>query len=66
MSMNLGYLVGTAIFRAVFVAAVVAQIRAKKFHPLLHWGTIIASTTVLVAIVILVLVLPQRPAQEAH
>ena len=46
MSMDLGYLVGTAIFMVVFVAAVVAQIRAKKFHPLLYWGTIIASTTV--------------------
>ncbi len=46
MSMNLGYLVGTAIFMVVFVAAVVAQIRADKFHPLLYWGTIVASTTV--------------------
>jgi uncharacterized membrane-anchored protein len=46
MSMNLGYLVGTLIFAAVFVAAVVAQIRATRFHPLLYWFTIIATTTV--------------------
>ena len=46
MSMNLGYLVGTGIFMVVFVAAVLLQIRAKKFHPFLYWGTIIASTTV--------------------
>ena len=46
MSMNLGYLVGTAIFLAVFLVAVFAQIKAKKFHPLLYWGTIIATTTV--------------------
>ena len=46
MSMDLGYLVGTAIFMAVFLAAAAAQIRAIKFHPLLYWGTIIASTTV--------------------
>jgi uncharacterized membrane-anchored protein len=46
MSMNLGYLVGTGIFAALFVVAVYAQIAAKRFHPLLYWATIIASTTV--------------------
>lgn len=46
MSMNLGYLVGTAIFAAIFLAAVVAQVKAKGFHPLLYWITIIATTTV--------------------
>jgi uncharacterized membrane-anchored protein len=46
MSMNLGYLVGTAIFAAVFIVAVVAQVRAKRFHPFLYWATIIATTTV--------------------
>ena len=46
MSMNLGYLIGTAIFGIIFVAAVVVQIRASKFHPVIYWFTIIASTTV--------------------
>jgi uncharacterized membrane-anchored protein len=46
MSMNLGYLVGTAIFAAIFLAAVAAQIFAKRFHPFLYWTTIIATTTV--------------------
>ena len=46
MSMNLGYLVSTAIFGALFLAAVSAQIKAKKFHPFLYWATIIATTTV--------------------
>jgi uncharacterized membrane-anchored protein len=46
MSMNLGYLVGTAIFATIFIAAVFLQIRAKRFHPALYWITIIASTTV--------------------
>ena len=46
MSMNLGYLVGTAIFAAVFLIAVAAQVRARRFHPLLYWLTIIATTTV--------------------
>jgi uncharacterized membrane-anchored protein len=46
MSMNLGYLASTGIFMAIFIAAVRAQISAKKFHPFLYWVTIIASTTV--------------------
>ena len=46
MSMNLGYLVGTAIFAVLFVATVYAQIRSKVFHPAIYWATIIASTTV--------------------
>ena len=45
MSMNLGYLVGTAIFATLFVAAVAAQIGAKKFHPFLYWSVIVATTT---------------------
>jgi len=45
MTMNLGYLVGTAIFLSLLVALVGLQILAKKFHPLLYWATIIASTT---------------------
>lgn len=46
MSMDLGYLVGTAIFAAIFLVAVYVQIKAKKFHPLIYWTTIIATTTV--------------------
>jgi len=45
MSMNLGYLVSSGIFAVVFVIAVLAQIRARRFHPLLYWATIIATTT---------------------
>ena len=46
MSMNLGYLIGTAIFALIFILSVAAQIRAKRFHPFLYWTTIIATTTV--------------------
>jgi uncharacterized membrane-anchored protein len=45
MSMNLGYLVGTAIFGVVFIASVAAQISAKRFHPSLYWFVIVATTT---------------------
>ena len=46
MSMDLGYLVGTGIFAVVFFIAVAAQMRAARFHPMLYWATIIATTTV--------------------
>lgn len=45
MSMKLGYLIGTLIFAVLFLIAVAAQIRAKKFHPFLYWAVIIATTT---------------------
>jgi uncharacterized membrane-anchored protein len=43
---NGGYLIGTGIFLAVFVAAVIAQIFTKKFDPWVYWLAIVASTTV--------------------
>lgn len=46
MSMHLGYLVGTGIFAVIFLAAVIAQVKAKGFHPFLYWSTIIATTMV--------------------
>ena len=46
MSMNLGYLLSTLIFAAIFIVAVLAQIKSKQFHPYLYWATIIATTTV--------------------
>lgn len=45
MSMKLGYLVGTAIFATLLGILVTLQIRGKRFHPMLYWATIIASTT---------------------
>ncbi len=43
---NGGYLIGTGIFLAVFVAAVIVQISAKKFNPWFYWLAIVASTTI--------------------
>ncbi len=40
-----GYLVGTAIFGVALLVLVVLQIRARGFHPMLYWATIVASTT---------------------
>ena len=46
MSLDLGYLVSTLIFAVIFLLAVSAQVKSGKFHPLLYWITIIATTTV--------------------
>ena len=45
MTLDWGYLAGTALFLALLIILVLFQIRAKRFHPLLYWATIVASTT---------------------
>ncbi|MHB2208366.1 COG4705 family protein [Methylobacterium sp. CM6257] len=45
MTLDWGYLAGTALFAAVLVGLVVAQILARRFNPALYWATIVASTT---------------------
>jgi uncharacterized membrane-anchored protein len=45
MTLNWGYLAGAALFFGLLVVLVSAQIIAKRFHPLLYWATIVASTT---------------------
>ena len=45
MTLGWGYLAGTVLFAGVLVALVVAQILSKRFHPVLYWATIVASTT---------------------
>src|SRR6201998_3245764 len=45
MTLNWGYLAGVALFGGALVAVVVAQIFAERFHPILYWATIVASTT---------------------
>jgi len=45
MTLDWGYLAGTALFLALLIILVLLQIRAKKFRPLLYWTTIVASTT---------------------
>jgi uncharacterized membrane-anchored protein len=45
MTLNWGYLAGVALFAVALLALVAAQIAAKRFHPVLYWSTIVASTT---------------------
>ena len=45
MTLDLGYALSSVIFAVIFVGAVLAQIRAKAFHPFVYWLTIVATTT---------------------
>jgi uncharacterized membrane-anchored protein len=45
MTLNWGYLTGTAIFAAILIVFVALQIVSNKFRPFLYWATIVASTT---------------------
>ena len=45
MTLNWGYLAGSTLFLAALAGLVALQIAADKFHPVLYWATIIASTT---------------------
>ena len=45
MTLNWGYLTGTAIFFSLLIVLVIAQIAARRFYPLLYWATIVALTT---------------------
>src|ERR1700683_688279 len=46
MSMNLGYLVSTAVFGVLFLIVVAFQIGSRHFNRWLYWATLIATTTV--------------------
>lgn len=43
-TLKVGYLVSTVIFLALFLVAVVVQLRARRFHPAIYW-TVIALTS---------------------
>src|SRR5579863_6858330 len=45
MTLNWGYLLGTALFLSLLFVLVAWQIAAVRFHPFLYWATIVASTT---------------------
>jgi uncharacterized membrane-anchored protein len=45
MTMNVGYLVSTLIFFALFVVALGTQLATTKHHPFLYWTVIIATST---------------------
>ncbi|HXV00626.1 MAG TPA: hypothetical protein VG166_09015 [Caulobacteraceae bacterium] len=46
MTLNLGYAVSTLIFLGFFAVTLTAQVAAKRFHPLIYWLVVVATTTV--------------------
>ncbi len=45
MTMNVGYAVSSAILLSVFFATLLVQLTTKKFHPIIYWAVIIATST---------------------
>jgi uncharacterized membrane-anchored protein len=46
MTLNLGYATSSLIFLAFFLATLVAQVKSKRYHPLIYWAVVVATTTV--------------------
>lgn len=46
MTLKLGYAVSTLIFLGFFVVTLGVQLAAKRFHPLVYWLVVVATTTV--------------------
>jgi uncharacterized membrane-anchored protein len=46
MTLKLGYALSSMIFLAGFAAALALQIRARRYHPLIYWAVVVATTTV--------------------
>jgi uncharacterized membrane-anchored protein len=46
MTLKLGYLTATLIFLGFFVVTLAAQVGAKRYHPLIYWLVVVATTTV--------------------
>jgi uncharacterized membrane-anchored protein len=45
MTLKVGYAVSSVILISFFVVTLVAQMRAKSFHPFLYWAVIVATST---------------------
>ncbi|MCE1246787.1 MAG: hypothetical protein LWY06_09095 [Firmicutes bacterium] len=46
MTLNLGYAVGSLIFLGFFFVALTSQVMLKRYHPLIYWSVVVATTTV--------------------
>lgn len=45
MTLNVGYAVSSLILLSLFIPVVAAQLVAKRYHPLLYWSVILATST---------------------
>ncbi len=46
MTLRLGYLVSTFIFLAFFCATAAMQVLSRRYHPVIYWAVVVATTTV--------------------
>jgi len=46
MTMKLGYGASTVVFLAFFVVALAAQLATSRYHPVVYWLVVVATTTV--------------------
>jgi uncharacterized membrane-anchored protein len=44
-TLGVGYLTSSVLFVALFAVSLVAQLRAKRFHPVLFWAVILTTST---------------------
>jgi uncharacterized membrane-anchored protein len=44
-TLNVGYLASSFLFVGLFIVSLIAQLRAKKFHPALFWAVIVTTST---------------------
>ena len=45
MTMNIGYAISSVILFSFFIVMLVFQLAAKKFHPMIYWTVILATST---------------------
>jgi len=45
MTLHVGYAVSSAILIGVFLVSVLAQLRSRRFHPVLYWTVILTTST---------------------
>src|SRR3954453_14368047 len=46
MTLDLGYALSSLIFLSFFAVTLAAQVRSNRFHPILYWAVVVATTTV--------------------
>jgi uncharacterized membrane-anchored protein len=45
MTLNVGYAISSLILLSLFLVSVIAQLRSKRFHPVLYWTVILTTST---------------------
>ena len=45
MTLNVGYAISSIVLLSIFAVTLVAQLRARRFHPALYWTVILATST---------------------